>query len=254
VGTSTARLFEIFSQDPKGPKAHALRYCGPITSATIEAVDLLDPVLLHPEIVKAIRHPNHARHANRVVRFLKQVCSTASHEALRTAAQQAVGLEALASFAHRWVERADVFPPPPFPASAGVVPLTSAAQMIAAGKTFDNYLRGASKIAEVLLGYAYHYVVEHRAEENAKPERYAVEITPLSNGGWVVSTIEGSKGERVSAEAKAAVLKRMLALGALAPANPARYPEAKALEATLGIRRFDPLDLPEAEHKANDAA
>jgi hypothetical protein len=51
----------------------------------------------------------------------------------------------------------------------------------------------------------------------------------------------------VSAEAKAAVLRRMLELGALAPANPARYPEAKTLEATLGIHRFDPLDLPEMQ-------
>src|SRR4051794_20874491 len=31
------RLFAIITQEPHGPKAHALRYCGPITSATIEA-------------------------------------------------------------------------------------------------------------------------------------------------------------------------------------------------------------------------
>ena len=36
-----------------------------------------------------------------------------------------------------------------------------------------------SKIAEVLLGYAYHYIVEHRADRDAAPTRYVVEITPL---------------------------------------------------------------------------
>src|SRR3954463_14854796 len=39
------RLFAIIAHEPHGPKAHALRYCGPITSDTIEALDLLDPVL-----------------------------------------------------------------------------------------------------------------------------------------------------------------------------------------------------------------
>src|SRR3954463_10781470 len=42
------RLFEIISQEPHGPEAYVLRYCGPITSAIIEALDLLDPALLDP--------------------------------------------------------------------------------------------------------------------------------------------------------------------------------------------------------------
>src|SRR4051812_26479911 len=54
------RLFAIIAQEPHGPKAHALRYCGPITSSTIEALDLLDAVLLDPEIVRSIRSSKHA--------------------------------------------------------------------------------------------------------------------------------------------------------------------------------------------------
>src|SRR5215212_1404106 len=44
------RLFAIISQEPHGPKAYALRYCGPITSHTIASLDVLDSVLLDPEI------------------------------------------------------------------------------------------------------------------------------------------------------------------------------------------------------------
>src|SRR3954468_21212020 len=55
-------LFAIISQEPHGPKAHALRYCGPITSAIIEALDLLDPALLDPEIVRDIHSPRRAHH------------------------------------------------------------------------------------------------------------------------------------------------------------------------------------------------
>src|SRR4051812_27805821 len=52
------RLFAIIEHEQHGHKAHALRYCGPITSAIIEAVDLLDPVLVDPEIVKGMWSPN----------------------------------------------------------------------------------------------------------------------------------------------------------------------------------------------------
>src|SRR3954468_2537871 len=56
------RLFAIIAREPHGPKAHALRYCGPITSAIIEALDLLDPALLDPEIVRDIHSPRRAHH------------------------------------------------------------------------------------------------------------------------------------------------------------------------------------------------
>src|SRR4051794_544114 len=72
------RLFAIISQEPHGPKAHALRYCGPITSAIVVALDVLDPVLLDPEIVHHIHSPRRAHHANRVLCFIQQVCSTAT--------------------------------------------------------------------------------------------------------------------------------------------------------------------------------
>src|SRR4051794_4900061 len=121
------RLFAIITQESRGPKAYALRYCGPITSATIEALDVLDPVLLDPEIVRHIHSPGRAHHANRVLRFIQQVCSSATPGALRVAVRQAVGGSGLERFARRWVARADVFPPPPFPACADAMPLTSAA-------------------------------------------------------------------------------------------------------------------------------
>jgi hypothetical protein len=65
--------------------------------------------------------------------------------------------------------------------------------------------------------------------------------------------LQGVKGQTVSAEAKAAVLARMLALGALAPTNPSCTPK-KALEATLGVYRFDPLDCHELDLEAGAAA
>ena len=84
------RLFAIIRDEPHGPKAHALRYCGQITSDTIASLDVLDPVLLDPEIVRSMRGSKHARHANRVLRFVQQVCSSATPETLHSAARQVV--------------------------------------------------------------------------------------------------------------------------------------------------------------------
>ena len=114
--------------------------------------------------------------------------------------------------------------------------------MIVIGRSMKNCLLTPTKIAEVLLGYAYHYVVQHRVGATESVSAI-VEITPLSNGRWVVSTVQAAKGCKLSADAKTAVIRRMEALGALVPVNPAQRPDAKLLENTLGIYRFGDFDL-----------
>ena len=242
------RLWEILTAERNGPKAHALRYCGPITATTIYAVDGLDPVLLHPEIVRHIQNLSHVQKANLIIRFLKQVCSTATEEALHAAAQHALGAGCLDRFARTWVQKADRFPPPPFPASEGITPLTSAAAMISAAREFKNCIGTADKIGEVLLGQAYHYVVEHRADGDHNPTRWVVEVSPLSSGDWVVSEIEGVKGSGKSSAIMAAIVRRVRAMGALMPTNPAGHPEARELEAVLGIYHFGRTDLAALAH------
>jgi len=69
------RLFAIIAQEPHGPKAHALRYCGPITSDTLAALDRLDPALLDPEIVKCI--------ATRPMRAMPTGCCASSSRSAR---------------------------------------------------------------------------------------------------------------------------------------------------------------------------
>ncbi|MCJ2079447.1 hypothetical protein MKK68_28095, partial [Methylobacterium sp. E-016] len=48
------RLWQIFTREPQGARAAALRYCGRISAGTLVAVDSLDPVLIHPEILRHI--------------------------------------------------------------------------------------------------------------------------------------------------------------------------------------------------------
>jgi hypothetical protein len=242
------RLWEIFTAERHSPRANALRYCGPITATTICAVDGLDPVLLHPEIVRHIQSVSHAQKANLIIRFLKQVCSTATDEALHAAARQALGAGCLDRFARTWTQKADRFPPPPFPASEGITPLTSAAAMISTAREFKNCIGTADKIGEVLIGRTYYYIVEHRADGDHNPTRWVVEVSPLSSGDWVVSEIEGVKGSGRSPAIMAAIVRRVTAMGALMPTNPAGHTEARELEAVLGIYHFGRTDLAALAH------
>ncbi|KAB1070020.1 hypothetical protein [Methylobacterium planeticum] len=65
------RLWEIFTAEPESPKAMALRFCGPLTSATIAAVDELDPVLLHAEVLKHLTSPERVAKANALLALLR---------------------------------------------------------------------------------------------------------------------------------------------------------------------------------------
>jgi hypothetical protein len=234
-------LFEILTIERLGPAARVLRHLDPITSTAIRAVDIVDPVLLHPEIIKHLHSLGDVTKANTVVGFLREVCSSATDEALRAAARQAAGSSGLDRLARRWVERADRFPTPPFPESGGVRPLTAAAEMIAVGRAFGNCLQTPSKVGEVLLGLCYHYVVRV-GEPGAEPTEVVVEVTPVSSGAWVIGQVEGVKRRPLSTAAKTAAVRRMAALGAVIPSPAAPRPDAKVLQNALGVYRWGALD------------
>jgi hypothetical protein len=120
--------------------------------------------------------------------------------------------------------------------------------MISTAREFKNCIGTADKIGEVLTGRTYHYVVEHRTDGDHNPTRWVVEVSPLSSGDWVVSEIEGVKGSGKSPEITASIVRRVRAMGALMPTNPAGHPEARELEAVLGIYHFGRTDLAALAH------
>jgi hypothetical protein len=229
------RLFDIFTGEAEKSKARALRYCGPIDVARIEIVDVLDPILIHPVILKRTRNVAKAQEANDLVRFVKQVCSSATDDAL--AAGLSIDLEGrnLDAFAQGWMEKADQLPPPPFPSKDGLIALTSAAAMIETGKSMNNCL--STKVAEVALGLAYFYRTEvTTANEGVVP--VVVELQPMSNGTWAISEIHGKGNRPPVQEAKSAVVKRLLGLGAVVAGNPAVHPRCQELASHFDILRY----------------
>jgi hypothetical protein len=131
------RLWHMLADD--GPQARAIRYCGDrLTDTIISVVEILDPVLLHPDIVRQTHSVAMAEKANAVLGFLRSVCTAATDEALSEAARQSGGLSALSAFALKFVQRADRLPPPPFVGTPEIRPLTSAGEMKALGECMRN--------------------------------------------------------------------------------------------------------------------
>jgi hypothetical protein len=243
------RLFEIFTNETEKQKAHALRFCGPIDAARIEIVDVLDPVLIHPEVLKRTRNVAKAQEANDLIRFLKEVCSSATDEALVAGLSIALQTGDLDEFAQGWMEKADQLPPPPFPSQDGVIALTSAAAMIETGKSMNNCLD--TKVAEVALGLAYFYWAEVAISDEVSIP-VVVELQPMSNGTYAVSEIHGRGNRPVAHEVKVAVAKRLLDMGAVVPGNPAVHPQCRELASHLNVFRYGPFETFALEDEPNE--
>jgi hypothetical protein len=243
------RLFQIFTDETEEQKAHALRFCGPIDATRIEIVDALDPVLVHPEILKRTRNVAKAQEANDLIRFLKQVCSSATDEALVAGLSIALEGGSLDEFAQGWIEKADQLPPPPLPSQDGVIALTSAEAMISTGKSLNNCLD--TKVAEVALGLSYYYRAEVAISDEVSTP-VVVELQPMSNGTWAVSEIHGKGNRPPTDEVKAAIVKRLLRLGAVVAGNPAVHPHCRDLASHFNVFRYGPFETFALEDEPND--
>lgn len=237
---SYRRLWQIFTTEPKGPKAAALRYCGRIGAGTIQAVDTIDPALLHPEILRHITTMERTTKANALLKLLRNAISSATDQTLSQVLQASLGKgSGLENFARRVIEKADVFPSPPLPANSDIIPLTSAAALIALGQEMGNCAR--SKIGEVLLGLSYLYRAEHRAEDGTLM-LLAIELVPLSSGQWMVREVKGCKNQRPPTPVLRGILGRLHALGAVSPGSVCAE-RTRDLSSLLGVYRWDAFDL-----------
>ncbi len=250
------RLIQIFTEAAEAHRAHALRYCGQITAARIEAVDELLPILLHPQIVADINTSGYASEANAVVRFLQQVCSTATDEALATAIRQTTGKGGLDTLARRWIEKADTFPAPPFGSPPGLTPITSAAEMADLARTMRNCLK--TKIGEAILGYTTFYRADVDLPLHGSTP-VVVELTPLSNGTWAIAGVHPPRRRTLPAQAVHDLVRPLLDRGAVLPGNPAAPEDAKKLSEVLGVYRWGDFHLPDLpaaaqEHGEEDEA
>jgi hypothetical protein len=232
------RLFEIFTDPTEARKAHALRYCGDLTAVKLRAVDVLDPILLEPEIVKNLHHDQEAHHANLLLRFVRQHCFTANDQTLVTALRQATGWGGLAGVARRFLKKADrCFPPSPLRWDPEIRYLDSGADFCSLALKMRNCL--ADRVAEALLGFHTYYTAEVTVAGDIVP--VAIELSPLSDGQWKVEGVFGPKNKPIPVPQRKALVERLVTLGAILEINPRLHPDAKALMEPLNVHRWNEL-------------
>jgi hypothetical protein len=236
-----ARLLEIYTNPVEVRKANALRYCGFMSSTKVEVVDILDPVLLDPQIVADLHDASTAHQLNGLLRFIRQICSSASDEEIAATFRGCAGR--WRSVAQHWLAMADSFPEPPFRSASGLRPITSAQEMVEIGASMKNCL--ATKVGEVLLGLAFYYVTELEAAGRGLTP-VIVEIVPISNGGWVIAGVHGPRHRSVPLEIVHRVLQPLLDQGALVYAT--TRPQAQALADVIGVTRWGEFRLPVEGH------
>lgn len=202
---SYRRLWAFFA-DSDQRKARSLRDVGEITGRTLRVLDILDPVLVHAEVLKRVETAAQAHDLNRSVRFLRGVCSTATDEAIATAVAHMRSPDALPRLLQRFLRRADRFPPQPVESDHELRPLATARAMIAAGRDYRNCL--ASMVGEALVGRVAF------AEFTSVSDKVICEFRPLSGDrGWLLVDVHAARNGLAPRELRQSAEEKCASLG-----------------------------------------
>jgi hypothetical protein len=186
-----------------------------------------------------------------LVALLREAISTATDESLFAALQASLRSGSpLENFAQRAIEQADRFPVPPLPFAEDVQPLTSAKALIAFGIEMKNCAR--TKISETLLGVAYIYRLEHR-EADGSLTVLAADLSPLSDGRWMVRELKGKKNKKPNANILRWAIRRLHSLGAVSPGTHTNKRRSE-LSSLLGVYRWDMRELDALDDEASEEA
>lgn len=202
---SYRRLRGMFTE-ADGRKARALRDVDEISARRIRVLDILDPVLVHAEVLKRVETAAQAHDLNRSVRFLRGVCSTATDEAISTAVAHMRSPGALPRLLQRFLRRADRFPPQPVDGDHELRPLATARAMIAAGRDYRNCL--AAMVGEALVGRVAF------AEFTGVSDKVICEFRPLSSGcGWLLVDVHAARNGLAPRELRQSAEEKCASLG-----------------------------------------
>ena len=211
------RLWTVMAADPHDRRVRALSSLATLSTASLEAVERLEPLLLQPEILKAMRTQQQVEDANALLHVLRASRPHLSDEQITKGLRQALRAgKSLQTFLNDSIIRAERLPEPPVPAAVDLRPLTTAADLREFGLRMRNC--AADKIAEAALGLSYVYEVTYR-EEDGTATILAVELTPLTDV-WMVNQIKLKHNQRPKRHIIRAVCARLRSMGILIPGPP----------------------------------
>ncbi|MGH1570880.1 hypothetical protein ACRAWG_09655 [Methylobacterium sp. P31] len=234
-----ARLF--FSSDPADRRRAKVlgQIEGSLVGAHIEVVNLLDPVLLHPAMVKLLRDEEQVAQLHLAFAYVRAHCSRASDDAIRASLGRLKPDGRWSDLIRAWAARFDILP---CSLDTGGDPtlnvLGSAAALADAGRRYKNCL--ATKIHEVLIGSL--LFVEYLPEALGQPGLIC-ELRRTTQG-YHLEGLFARENRRVRADRACIVRGRLAACGvAILDHGPGEWSVLNATANALGIVDFDEPDL-----------
>lgn len=223
-----------------GRYAAALQATMVIDEARIEALAELDPLFILPASFPLIRTRESALELNAALKLIKEVCSSATDEALAASARDLQGRKTVSAWCEGWLRCADRLPPPPFKGDESCFPLITAEQIIDAGERFKNCL-GSRYLAPAISGKI--AIVEFG------PGLAIALLLRLHDGHWLILSCHAPQNKPISPDLAVAAEQKILSFGpnihARAPVNRARN---LLLQKYLVDDSLDDFDLLIAEH------
>lgn len=233
------RLWNIMAADPRDGRTRTLSSMKTLNTASLEAIERLEPMLLHPEILKAMTTPQQVEDANGLLRVLRASRPHLTDEQITRGLRQSLRAgKSLRMFVRKAITRAERLPDPPFPPTEDFRPLTTAADLQEFGLRMRNC--AADKIAEVALGLSYVYEVTYRAEDGAITT-LAIELTPLTDT-WMVNQIKLKHNLRPRRHIVQAVCDRLRSIGILIPGPPPNSLYTKSVARHLDVLYINGLE------------
>jgi hypothetical protein len=152
---------------------------GKLKGGQIEAVSVLDPVLLHPHVLARLANGTEAQKLNLTVAYVRSRCSTATDVALRQSIERIPADLSLKKWVARWADRFNTLPEtaPDLTPEPTLKLISTGAALADAGRRYRNCL--STKVGEAITGrYAF---VEYRPPASDGPGAIA-ELRYTSRG------------------------------------------------------------------------
>ncbi len=225
-------LFELFMGGEHRARAKALmQHSGSISATHIRIVRLLDPILVHENILKRLYDPSQADDANAALTLIRRTVSSATDDAVRQLIANLGDKTDLTKLFGRWLERMDR-PPARLPIPSDdpdIAVMKSGKSITALGRRYRNC--ASTKIPLVALG------VQAFVEWKHAPGGIA-ECRRLSNGGWVLTEIHASANGQIDPGIAGALRRKLETFGIPALSPGSIYPRAFGITRLLGIWDF----------------
>lgn len=180
-------FFEMFSDRRHRARARVASHLGRLTEEKLDILFAVDPALLHPTVIQRSTRLDEVLVLNAALEAIRSATDPSDEDALVSAATTGSCDRPISRIITTWISRCRLAPLP-FGADpeAGVQPLTTASELMAASKRFRNCARSLHRVIDAIAGRA-GYVVQ---EAEGKPVAMSA-LVRFDDGVWHLENIYG---------------------------------------------------------------